>query len=174
MAASRKVVFHCPACGTDRLGRVRRGRWSSWLYTDNAGTHVSCTGCEASFHPCTVSRGVTGTSYRALLNDAVRAMAAAVVAVSDSDPRVVGAGLEFVRALSSLDYSHQQLRRDVNDPRLEHRLRGDLTLLATTLAPQAAADLVDQLRRSISAAGSTNGRQKEVVDRCGRYLGVAP
>lgn len=172
MATSRTVVFHCPACGTDRLGTLERGRWTSWLRSDNTGAHVSCIGCEGSFHGCSVSRGVVGTSYRALLNTSVRAMAASVVAVSDEDPRVVGAALEFVRSLTALDYSHLQLRSDVSDPLLDNRLRGDLTLLATLLEPRAADDLLAQLARVVSTAGSANTRPARVVDTCGRYLGV--
>jgi hypothetical protein len=172
MATARTVVFHCPACGTDRLGRLRRGRWNSWLRGDNAGTYVSCVGCEGSFHGCSVSRGVVGTSYRALLNSAVRSMAGSVVAVSDGDPRVVGAALEFVRTLTSLDYSHQQLRSDLAGPLLDTRLRGDLTLLGTTLAPQAVDDLLAQLRRVASWADPTDPRPAEVVDTCARYLRV--
>lgn len=165
-------MFHCPACGTDRLGTLQRGQWTSWLRNDNTGAHVSCIGCEASFHGCSVSQGIVGTSYRALLNNSVRAMAASVVAVSDEDPRIVGAALEFVRSLTALDYSHLQLYSDVSDPLLDKRLRGDLTLLATTLAPRAAHDLLAQLGRVASASGSANTRPANVVDTCGRYLGI--
>lgn len=165
-------MFHCPACGTDRLGTLHRGPWTSWLRSDNTGAHVSCIGCEGSFHGCSVSQGIVGTSYRALLNTSVRAMAASVVAVSDEDPRIVGAALEFVRTLTALDYSHLHLRSDVSDPLLANRLRGDLTLLATTLAPRAADDLVAQLGRVASASGSANTRPATVVKTCGRYLGI--
>jgi hypothetical protein len=169
---SQAIVFHCPSCGTDRVGELRRGRWSSWLH-DNDGAHVRCSGCLASYQMCSAQRGPVGTSYRAALNLAVRAMAASVHVASDGDSRATAALVEFVRACSHSPYSAAQLRSDASDARLEERLRGDLRLLATKLDPQAADQLVAQLEGAVEAAGQPTSARSAVIATCARYLGAS-
>lgn len=169
--AAKAIVFHCPSCGTDRVGEVGRGRWSSWLY-DNDGGHVRCSGCLASFQVCAAQRGPVGTSYRAALNLAVRAMAASVHVVSEADPRTTATLVEFVRSCSPSPYSPAQLRVDASDARLEERLRGDLTFLATKLDPHAADQLVVQLERAVEAFGQPTSARTAVIATCARYLGA--
>lgn len=166
----RTVVFHCPTCGFDRLGAMRRDRWSSWLRNDRQGDHVTCVGCARTYPLCTADRGPVGVSYRALLNEATRAMAASVAAVDD-DLTTADALVEFVRSCSwQTDYAIQDLRVDAHDPALPERLRGDLTLLATRLEPRAGRQLTTLLRRAAAATAPVTDAAAAVLDRCEGYL----
>jgi hypothetical protein len=166
------VLFHCPACGTDRLGVSGRRSWRSWLRDHGLGAHLTCVGCRRMFDTDAAIRGPVGISARARLNLAVRAMAASIVAAGDGDPRTTSAALELVRSCTMLDYTQADLRSDVATPRLRARLRGDLTLLATDLRPEGATQLLAQLRRVLDTGARVTTEQRAVIGDCTQHLGL--
>jgi len=171
-----RVLFHCPACEDDRLGEPCRDRapWWRWLRDGAATVHLSCVGCRRVFHVHALDRAPVGTSERARLNRAVRAMAAAIVAAGDGDPRTATAALELVRSCTVLTYTPAALRADVAGSRLGTRLRGELTLLATHLSAGGAEQLLARLRVTLDTGARVTTEQQEVVEACAEHLGLDP
>lgn len=169
-----RVLFHCPACEDDRLGEPCHGRagWRRWLRSGAAAAHLSCVGCRRVFTIRDIDRAPVGTSERARLNRAVRAMAAAMVAAGAGDPRTTTAALEFVRSCTMLTYTHADLRADLAGPRIGARVRGELTLLATHLSPRGAEQLLAQLRAVLDTGARVTAGQHEVVQACADHLGL--
>lgn len=169
-----RVLFHCPACEDDRLGEPCHGRagWRRWLRSGAEAAHLSCVGCRRVFAIRDVDRAPVGTSERARLNRAVRAMAAAMVAAGAGDPRTTTAALEFVRSCTMLTYTHADLRADLAGTRLRSRVRGELTLLATHLSARGAEQLLAQLRAVLDSGARVTTEQHEVVEACAEHLGL--
>lgn len=169
-----RVLFHCPTCEDDRLGEPCHGRagWRRWLRSGAVAAHLSCVGCRRVFTLVDVDRAPVGTSERARLNRAVRAMAAAMVAAGSGDPRTTTAALEFVRSCTMLAYTHADLRADLAGTRLGARVRGELTLLATHLSPRGAGQLLAQLEAVLGAGAPDTAEQHEVVAACAEHLGL--
>ncbi len=42
------IIYHCPACFADRVGRYGKGSWHPWP-SDNeqVGAYIECTACQA-------------------------------------------------------------------------------------------------------------------------------
>jgi hypothetical protein len=139
------VVFHCPACFDDRIGRKRHGVWMSWPSDDErVGSYVECTACRAQTSNCNVSASPVGTSFANRLNTGVRAAAALIVRSAPSDDRLLAAALEFANCHTTTDFSARQLLDLTRDPRLVVNVCGSLRLLNE--------DLTDQARRSLIGA----------------------
>jgi hypothetical protein len=78
---------------------------------------------------------------------------------------------EFVTRFTAVRFSAAQILDDVLDPRLDVRLRGDLTLLAENLNAEAAFNLADVMA-DLAHACLDPFPALAVVHRCEQLLGV--
>lgn len=137
------MVFHCPACHDDRVGRKRHGLWMSWPSADeHFGSYIQCTACRAQTGHCSDTSSPVGTSFASRLNNAVRASAALIVRSAPGDERLLDAAEEFVVRYSTTAITRSQLLAQANEPRLVVDVCGSLTLLNEDLRDEARRSLV--------------------------------
>lgn len=102
---------------------------------------------------------------------AARTAAASIVIDGGRSDNALAAAAEFVTRFTAVQFSAAQILDDVLDPRLEVHLRGDLTLLAEDLNPEAAINLVDGMA-DLAHACLDPVAALAVVARCKQFLGV--
>ena len=140
------VVFHCPACGDDRVGRRRRGIWTRWPSTDEQfGSYLECVACRAQTGHGIRSSSPVGTSFASRLNTAVYASAALITRSAPGDEALLRAAQEFIARFSTTEVSADQLLRRAQEPRLVVDVCGSLTLLNEDLSDQARRSLINAL-----------------------------
>jgi hypothetical protein len=137
------VVFHCPACSDDRVGRKRHGVFVSWPSDEErVGSFVECTACRAQTSPGSVAATPIGTSFVSRLNTAVRATAALIVRSAPGDAQLLEAAMEFVVRHSTESTTPGRLLEQTRDPRLVVEVCGALTLLNEELTDSARRSLI--------------------------------
>lgn len=169
-----RVVYHCPACFADRVGKVGKGPWRAWPDDrPDHGMFFECTGCGNRVHPCNVVNSVTATAFSTRMFAGTTSLIASVVAAGSVDDPVLESAIDAVETVTPLRYSIDRLIADISDPHLEIRMRGDLILLAEQLQPQGIDALLAQARR-VAALGGASQAQFAVIARAEDYLGEQP
>ena len=103
---------------------------------------------------------------------AARAAAAAIVLAGGRDDDSVAHAIEFVERFTGLDFSDRQFADDLADPQLPTRLRGDITLVAESLTPIAAAQFVEGMT-VLAMTCSRPDHAMAVTMTCRELLGVS-
>jgi hypothetical protein len=164
------VIFHCPNCVADRVGRERRAgaRAAPGI---GGGDYIECTGCLQPSMVFATSHSPVGSSFTYRLIEAARTSAAAILRAGGSTDAALDAALDFVSTFTTERFDASRLRSDLADRWLEMRRRGSLVLLAETITEDAAIALV---RAMAFVADACRERQPAmgVVDDCRSLLGL--
>ena len=154
------LVFHCPRCTDDRVGRVEANR------------DVRCVACSAIVSDCAMGRGPVGTSFGHRINAATRSLFAALVAESVDRPAATSLALDLSGRFCIWDWEPADLVERANAaPDLRERLLvGDLLIVAEDLEAPGRADLLTCADRIALVAGPPTRRQSDVLRKAGRLL----
>jgi hypothetical protein len=102
---------------------------------------------------------------------AARTASASIIIDGGRTDEALATAAEFVTRFTAVRFSAAQILDDVLDPRLDVRLRGDLTLLAENLNAEAAFNLADVMA-DLAHACLDPFPALAVVHRCEQLLGV--
>jgi hypothetical protein len=102
---------------------------------------------------------------------AARSAAAAIVLAGGRDVDSVAKAIDFVERFTGLDLSERHFTDDLADPHLPTRLRGDMTLLAESLTPIAAAQFVEGMTSLVRTCSRPDDAMA-VPLMCSELLGV--
>lgn len=172
------ALFFCPVCGGDRDGALRVARrwftlfWLPVIPLRTVGEVVECATCGTRFDPEVAHAPTTGEIAR-VLDDAIRALTAMIVATGDrSDPNLRAAAISAITAVERA-YGEPALEADLAalDPAIADRYGAPL---ADALDVSGKERLVGDLVRVALAGDLFTSDQRRVIDLAGRGLGLTP
>jgi hypothetical protein len=164
------VIFHCPSCFADRVGRTRRGGTNAASVFGGAD-YVECTGCHQPVSACALARGPVGSSFAARMIEAARASAASIVRIGGVTDESLDAAVDYVSTFTTERFGLRSLCADLTDAWLPMRLRGGLILVAETITEEAAISFVGSTA-ALAATCPAPDAARGVVDECRSLLGL--